>query len=221
MTTGKRDKKQCVISFANENGNYLKGLARLGESIKDNFDGDFLGFVGEDSIGSPKHKDNPYAFKVYCWKKAIDMGYEQILWLDSSCVAIRNIKPIFDKIYTEIGYIGQEAGHMLGNWCNDEALEYFGITRELAMTIPMIGNAGFLGLDMTTIGPAFIKLWEQAMLDGIFKGSWSNHRHDMSVSSWIWWLFAMERQRGNEWLEYATPGTTPKNETIIIQAAGM
>lgn len=213
--------KQCVISFCNSNGNYRLAMERLRRSVEQHFDGDFLGFDGEESVGAPPHHENQYAFKVHCWLKVIEMGYEQILWLDSSCVVVRDLKPVFDKIYNIPGYIAQEAGHWLGNWCNDAFLEYYDLTREDAMKIPMIGNCGFLGLDMTTIGDAFIREWKRAMDDGIFKGSWENHRHDMSVSSYIWHCFAMERQRGDEWLEYATPGSTLKNETIIIQAQGM
>lgn len=212
---------RVVISFANERGNYRAGIERLRQSLKGNYDGDFLDFRSEMAIGAPKHQDNPYAFKIYCWLEAVKVGYRQILWLDSSCFAIKNINPIFDVIEYE-GYIMQEAGHMAGNWCNDFTLDYFKITREEAMQMPMYGNAGFLGLNLHK-QPAidFFHRWEDSMMGGCFKGSWENHRHDMVCGSIIANKLGMEYKKGDEWLEYATPGTSPKNETILIQAAGM
>src|SRR4051812_15502083 len=107
--------KRAVVSFANEHGNYLKGLERLSESLKGKLHGDFAGFVGEESIGAPRHEDNPYAFKVYAIDLLINSGYTQILWLDSSVYAVKNVMPVFDEIASR-GYIMQDAGHAVGNW---------------------------------------------------------------------------------------------------------
>lgn len=218
--------KKCVVSFANQNNRYLKNLSRLGESLSNfgrpNFDGDFLGFVGEASCGAPKHEENPYAFKIYCIQKAIDAGYTQILWLDSSCFAIKNIQPIFDEIERN-GMIFQEAGHCLEKWCNDETLKYFDISREAAMSMPMIGNAGFLGLNMSNVGATvFFNEWKKAMEAGMFKGSWEDHRHDMSCSSAIinkMGLIGKAKKR-DEWLQYAGLYDKPLNDTILIKAQG-
>lgn len=213
--------KKCIISFANERGRYKESLSRLEESLKGNYDGDFLGFIGEESVGSPKHLDNPYAFKVYCWLKAIEQGYTQILWIDSSCFAIKNLNPVFDVINKE-GYIMQEAGHLVGTWTNDKTLEYFGITREQAMTMPMYGNAGFLGLNIKK-QPAmdFFFRWWDSMLGGCFKGSWDDHRHDMSCGSIIANQLGMKFKPGDEWLQYAGPEDKAINDKISIFAQGM
>ena len=213
--------KKAVISFANNRGNYMKGLTRLMLSVEERFEGDFLGIIGESSVGAPPHEENPYAFKIYCFDEAIKRGYEQILWLDSSCFAIKDIEPIFDYIGFN-GYIAQESGHFLGSWCNDEALNYFGITREEAILMPMIGNAGFLGLDINNHkAQIFFHKWKQAMLRGKFKGSWDNHRHDMSASSALWNQLNMKMVPGNEWLEYGPQDGTAINETILIKAEGI
>ncbi len=191
--------KNCIISFANQKNAYLKNLARLGESLKHNFDGEFLAFVGEETVGAPKHEQVPYAFKVYCIEKVWQTGlYKNILWLDTSCFAIKNVQPIFDEIEKD-GMIFQDGGHFVNTWTNDFTLKYFGITREEASKMKTMGNAGFLGMDMVNpIAVEFFKRWEAAMKAGTFVGNWTNenktesdspevlgHRHDLSSASII------------------------------------
>ena len=226
--------KKCIISFANSRGNYVKSLARLSESLRNNFDGDFLAFVGEQSIGAPLHSENPYAFKIYAWYEAIRQGYTHILWLDSSCFAIKNTKPIFDKIDQQ-GYIMQEAGHLAGTWTNDNALAYFGISRDQAMKMPCYGNAGFLGLKINDPWPNhFFTTWAHSMDAGMFKGAWTNedhsqspderckgHRHDMSCGSIIANDLGMKYESGQSWLQYGGVFDEVLNDSIIIKAQGL
>lgn len=231
--------KKCVVSFANSKGSYLKNLHRLGESLSNftnpNFDGDFLGFVGESTCGAEPHEIVPYGFKIHAIKRAIEAGYQQILWLDSSVFAIKNIQPIFDRI-TETGFAFQDAGHWLGEWANDFTLEYFGISRDDAMALRMIGNAGFLGLDFTKEEPVeFFRRWHLSMQAGCFQGKWNNNdktesqdercrgaRHDMSASSAIihnMGLFHLA-YGGEEVLQYAGPYDQTLNDSIILKAQG-
>lgn len=230
------NQKKCIVSFANERSNYLKGLARLGESLRNNFDGDFLAFVGEASCGAPAHEENPYAFKIYCIQRAIEAGYEQILWLDSSCFAVAPVQPVFDEIEKD-GFIFQDSGHWLGNWANDQTLAYFGLNRDEAMNMRMIGNAGFLGLNARPSKPMFFfQQWKQAMLDGMFKGAWNNNektesqdercfgaRHDMGCSSALVHQLGLAHlmKSDEEWLQYAGPYDKILNDTIIFKAQGI
>lgn len=212
---------RCIISLANNRGNYRKALERLEQSLIGKFDGDFLGFISEESIGAPLHTDNPYAFKIYAFLQAIEVGYSEILWVDSSCYAIKNVQSCFNEIEKN-GYIMQEAGHMCGTWSNDVCLEYFGITRDEAMLMPMYGNAGFLGLNTESdLAMDFFKLWSQAMEAGVFKGDWSNHRHDMVCGSIIANKLGMKYKKGDEWLQYMAPTEIPANDTIIWGAQGL
>lgn len=56
---------RCIISLANERGNYQKALDRLEASVKQyNPDIKFFGFRSEDEVGAPKHLVNPYADEV-------------------------------------------------------------------------------------------------------------------------------------------------------------
>lgn len=219
--------------MANANANYMRSMARLEESLQGNFDGDFLGFVGEHTIDAPLHTDNPYAFKVYAFMAAVDAGYDQIMWMDSACYAIKNVNPIFNVIAKE-GYFMQEAGHWAGTWTNDRTLDYFGITRDEAMQIPMF-TAGFFGLKMADkIASEFFSKWFDAMKAGMFKGNWTNwdhsesndarcegSRHDMSCASIITHQLGMKYKAGNEWLQYAGPNDAPNNDNIICKIQGM
>lgn len=212
---------KAIICLANGKGNYIKGMARLAESLRNNFDGDFLGYTHESQIDAPLHLENPYAFKVYAFERAFSLGYTEVLWLDASCFAIKNVQPIFDVIRDE-GYIMQEAGHYVGNWCNDETLKYFNISRELANKMLMYGNAGFLGLNRTDItASAFFHQWGHAMTDGMFKGSWDNHRHDMTCGSIVANRLGMKYKKGDEWLQYAGLYDETANDTIIFKAQGL
>lgn len=227
---------KCIVSFANTTGNYIRGLSRLVDSLKGNFDGQVLAFTDEASIGAPSHQENPYAFKVYVIERAIEAGYDEILYLDSSCFAIRNVQPIFDEIVKD-GFFAQEAGHHVGTWCNDMTLERFGISRDEAMGMLMYGNAGMLGLNMMhENGNNFFVKWRGAMLDGCFKGAWDNrgltesqdercrgHRHDMSAGSIIANQMGLNKlyKKGNEWLQYAGVYDATANDTIIIKAQGV
>lgn len=226
--------KQCIISFATLTGNYIHGISRLSESLRNNFDGDFLAFIGEATCGAEPHADNPYNFKIHCIQRAIDAGYEKILWLDSSCFAIRPIQPIFDHI-AEHGYIMQDAGHYIGTWTNDRALDWFAYSRDEAMQIKMYGNAGFLGLDFSNpTAQCFFEQWTMTMKAGLFKGAWHNndktesqderctgHRHDMSLGSIIAHELDMKLQPGDEWLQYAGVYQQTLSDRIYIKAAGL
>lgn len=213
----------CILCFANHRGNYMKGMARLSESLNGRFDGTVMGFVGEASIGAPDHLSNPYAFKIYAFQEALRRGFKKILYLDCSVFAVRPVDPIF-KIIERDGYVMQESGHYLRNWINDNALNYFGISRDALGDTVMYGNAGLLGLDFNTeIAQTFFEKWKASMLAGCFKGSWDNHRHDMAAGSMIAWLMHMDKKyiKGDEILEYAHWDAPIKNETIIFKAAGL
>ena len=226
--------KNCIISFANKKGRYVQNLARLSESLRNNFDGDFLGFVGEQSIGAPLHTDCPYGFKIYAFKAALKAGYEKILYVDSSCFAIKNVQPCFDEIEKD-SFFFQNSGHTANTWMNDRTLDYFKISREEAREIPLVGNAGMLGLDFSKELPnIYFERWEKAMLDGMFVGKWDNNdksesksdeckgfRHDMLGSLILHDLGVINlMKQGDQWLQYSGIFDDTANDTIIWKAQG-
>lgn len=213
--------RRAVISLANDRGNYYKGLCRLGESLRGNFSGDFLGFMGEASVGAPPHNEVPYGFKVKALNRARDLGYDSVMWLDSSVFAIKPINHLFDIIEQD-GHLMQEAGCFVGQWCNDFTLNYAKLSRQDAMSIPCYGNAGMLGLNLcNNLSMAFLNEWALMMRAGCFNGSWTDHRHDLTCGSIIANRLGWKFQPGDQILQYAAPGTTPQNETICLMAQGM
>lgn len=226
----------CIISFANSKNYYINGLARLNESLRTNSAGiDFLSFVGEASLGCELHTYNPYAFKIAAFNKARESGYKNILWLDSSCFAIKSVQPIFDEI-ENTGFIFQDSGHLASTWLNDFTLNYLGITREEAREIRLIGNAGMMGLNFSMEKPnEFFKKWEDAKNAGCFKGNWTNKdfteskseecfgaRHDMISGAILHQMKLNHLMKPcTDWLQYAGVYQETANETIIIKAQGL
>jgi hypothetical protein len=183
---------KCVVSFADGAGSYRKKLQRLEQSLKGNFDGDLLLFTDYKAISSPRHDEIPYAFKPRSILKDIDLGYEQILWLDSPIWAVKSIQPVFDYIKAN-GYVFfDNIGHPLGPWCNDRTLNHFGIKREDSFHVKQI-MACAMGFSVDSIGD-FSDYFDLEY----YKGEWENdeltesqdrrvrgHRHDQAVMSCV------------------------------------
>jgi len=214
-------RNRCIVSLATKNSRYVDGLARLSNSLRDNASGiDFLGFIHEYSVGAPLHTEMPYAFKVHAIQKAIDAGYTQIMWLDVSSYAVAPIHHLFDVI-DEQGYWFEGAGCWLGDYTNDETLEYYGIEREYAKQIPMI-QSGFMGFDMhSKIGINLFSELTFACDMGLFAGSWSNHRHDQSCMS-----IGIHRQHATfthvpKYVQYAGIYDKVLNDKVILKCQGI
>lgn len=172
--------KRCIVSYA-DTPHYQSKMKRLDESLKGRFDGDFISFTHHSQIGSPSHKEVPYAFKPYAIQKAINLGYETILWLDSPIHAIKDLSPVFEYIEQHGFMFFDNIGHTLGMWTNDKCLEYFNIPREQAMKIQMI-MACAIGINIQNIlAVNFFNLYRH--LIDLYPGPHSNHRHDQSVAS--------------------------------------
>lgn len=227
--------RKVIVNLAT--GRYLVGQARLRETLmRTGYDGDMLFYTSEGDMGAEPHHENPYAFKIQGFRRAMEAGYDLIMWLDASVTALKPVQPVFDIIANQ-GFVMQQAGWWVGTWANDFSLNYFKITREEAMRMEMYGNAGFLGLNVhNPTAMEFLNRWEASAKDGAFKGAWTNlnnsesmdrecrgHRHDMTCGSIIANQLGMNKfyLRGDEWLEYNAPGAHPRNETIIFQAQGV
>jgi hypothetical protein len=180
---------RAIVNLATDTPRYVQGQNRLAKSLIQVADqyGDRFSVhlhVGEDAVGAPRHSDNPYAFKVHAIRKLRDMGYRQVFWLDASVVAVKSLDPLWKRL-GERGVFMETAGHWAGTWCNDYTLKYFGMTRQEAMQVPMFA-AGYIGIDFSNpVGQEFFAHWNEAMLNGCFKGGWEDHRHDMTCASLI------------------------------------
>jgi hypothetical protein len=147
--------------------------------------------------------------------RAKELGYTQILWVDSSFWAIKSIDFLFELL-AELGNLFQNTNQKLGTWCSDRALSKFGIDRDLAFNINLY-SAGFTGLDLSfKKSDAFLTEWYNYANDGVsFHGAWNNkdncvstntrvagHRHDMSVASFLAYKLEMPLVPNNTYFAY-------------------
>jgi hypothetical protein len=154
-------------------------------------------FQDESEIGAPRHQDNPYAFKVYAIDKVRQAGYRIVLWCDSVLQLTRPIEELLPEIVQTGVYLARD-GWLTGQFANDRALAYFGVTRDEAMKISSIW-ACFMGFDFANpVTHDFFARWKKACDDGIFRGAWHNHyktesqderckghRHDQSCAELV------------------------------------
>jgi len=185
-----RDQSETAfVSFAS--GTYKEQQLALIDSIHThNPTIPIFPFTEYEDIGSPTHKENPYAFKVYAIEKLREWGYKKIFWCDSVLRLTQPIESLFPEL-EERGVYLQRDGWNSAQWANDRCLEYFNITRNEAESNESI-YACFMGFDFTNpITQEFFRRWKQSCDDGIFQGKWNNqeqteskdprcrgHRHD-------------------------------------------
>lgn len=211
------NKNRTIVNFSS--CEYLNGQARLHNSIIGGID--FLDF-NEYSLLTPRHVDNPYAFKVYSIKEVRSRGYDQILWLDASVWVVKPLDPVFDLI-TKNGFFVEDSGHQIGQWCNDRTLDYYGITREEAMEMDMI-SSGFVGIDFNRKnGVEIYQRWYKAMEDGMFVGSWDDHRHDQTCLSIIIYKLGLQHLISpcGHFFAYIGAEYMPPQETAICHLQGI
>lgn len=209
--------RRCIVNLAT--GKYIDGQYRLRHSLKDV---DFVSFQSESEIDAPEHWLNPYAFKIYAIEKALERGYNQILWLDASLYAVKDITPVWDWL-DKRGIFMEEAGHWAGTWSPKYVLDYFKITKDEAMKMSMF-SAGFIGLDFRKeISREFFAQWKNAMLAGMFKGSWSDHRHDMTCGSIIANQMGLVNRysSGGQFFAYVGPGYSEPKSTACFHLKGI
>ena len=218
--------KKTIVNLVNSENRYLVGQKRLANSyhniIESHGEIDLNLIINEETIGSPKHSENPYAFKIYAIKRMLELGYTQVFWADASVVFVKHPKVIFDWI-SEKGFFFEQAGHWVGSWCKNETLEYFGITRDEAMSMPMF-SAGIMGIDFDNpIGIEFFNRWERSMLDGQFKGGWDIHRHDMTCGSIIANKMNLLKQfsDGGNYFAYVGSGYSTPKESVVGHLIGL
>ncbi|MCP9918583.1 hypothetical protein KBZ12_03655 [Cyanobium sp. Cruz CV13-4-11] len=161
--------KRCVISLAIGRKGLAQSLERLEESLtRVRFKGDFLAWNEELPLRSPTQFEAPMAFKTFCFLEARKRGYEEILWMDATIVALRPVEPIFQTI-NEHGYVAfcNNYGQSLGQWSSDEVLQHHCISREEAMKIPEIPTS-VIGVNVRhESGIRFLEAWHALNTDGL------------------------------------------------------
>lgn len=193
---------KVIVTFADDAGNYRKAVDRMEQSlITTGWDGDFLPFHDYEEIGSPRHKGSPdavpYAFKAYSIKKAMDLGYRKILWLDSVIYATYTVNPLFDHIGKHGYLLFNNPPFTIGEYTSDACLRRWNMNRDIAFMLPMT-MACVQGFDVgNPTANRFLVLYILAAKDGVsYHGDWHNSkgqvssdprckgtRHDQSVAS--------------------------------------
>ena len=187
-------KKKCIINYSS-GGWYPKGGERLKNRLKElEFDGETIIAINKLPVFCKPHSEVPYMFKPYMFLLALDLGFEQVIWMDSAIYPVKKIDPLFD-ILENTGHLILLNGWTTGEWCADSALEPLGITREESFNIPH-AMANVLGFDFTNKESldVFYKYLHGA--EKTFPGPWNNdsnkasidnrvlgHRHDQTAIS--------------------------------------
>jgi hypothetical protein len=174
------------------------------------------------SLGSPLHGESPYQFKIH----AIEAAFNDdpvVLWCDASMWRVGDISKI-EALILKDGYFMSEAGHWVGSWTNQHTRNYFNLTEEEAK-VPggfCMFSAGLLGLDKNNpLAMEFFKQWKASALAGCFKGSHTDHRHDMTCASIIASRLGMKYQRGGEHMSYIGPGYGKPEASSIFYLQGL
>lgn len=204
--------KDVIVSFATKGREqYHLQLLRLIDSCKQHWKGDLLIYSPDHELNEYKgvtihkkwpdpvgiksytHQEMPYQFKTALIQKAIELGYERIIWLDSSMQLKKDLTPLFDKVtgltfFHNLGhptwkYLSDEASDLLINdahICADEA--------DLHKIEQIWGGA--FAIDITNENAiSFFSKLKEFSVNGSFKNGGSKrvgfiaHRHDQSVMS--------------------------------------
>jgi hypothetical protein len=200
---------------------YLPGQRRLLASLTFPFL-DSFGFTEGDLQDCPDHSQNPYAFKIYSIEELYKRGYTKILWLDASVWAVSHPQTIFDLI-KQNGFFMEDSDHKVGQWSNTATLKYYGITRKEAMKMKMI-SSGFVGIDFDNeTGRSIFEQWKQAMKDGMFAGSWKDHRHDQTCLSIINYKMGIENliSTVGQFFAYLGEPYAPPKPTAVFYLKGI
>lgn len=201
--------KDVICSFATKGReNYHGQLLRLIDSCKEHWKGDLLIYSPDhdlwvyrdvpihhswpDPVGikSYTHAEMPYQFKTALIQKAIELGYERIIWLDSSMQLKKDLTPLFDD-KTGLTFF-DNLGHPTWKYLSDSAaIDLFGEGdyEDWLKQIPQVFGGAF-ALDLTK-GNAirFFDELKKFSINGSFKDAGSKrpgfiaHRHDQAVMS--------------------------------------
>lgn len=199
--------KDVIVSFASKGRErYDLQLLRLIDSCLEHWKGDLLiyspdhelseyrgvtihkGWPDPIGIKSYTHAEMPYQFKTALIQKAVELGYERIIWLDSSMQLKKDLTPLFDMSEGGITTF-HNLGHPVYRYLSDSAMELLGVDDDSLLDKPQIWGGAFM-LDLTKSDACnFFNLLRHFSINGSFKNGGSKregfvaHRHDQSVMS--------------------------------------
>jgi hypothetical protein len=206
--------KIALISFASKGReNYLQMIERLAKTAKFfNFPGDIILFTkGREEIGhenvlvvpdypttktfgkSKTHQEVPYQFKPFAFQYCREQGYEQVIWMDSSTLILRDVVHVFETLTSMQFMMPDNPGCTEYRFTADDALEKMGCSLEEAKTFFQI-MACVMMMDFRFKRPnEVLDEWLHYSMDGVtFIGAggsrredYGGHRHDQSCMSYL------------------------------------
>lgn len=201
-----------IVNFATHQ--YRNAQRRLMNSVQ----GKGL-FISDYPPGWPTHQESPYEFKVHAIRQAMEID-PIVLWVDSSMYRVGDLSVIENIIKTD-GYFMEEAGHWVRDWCKPETKDWFDLKPEELEKFNMF-SAGLLGLNFNNPdAQLWFSAWTVSANNGHFKGSWSNHRHDMTCGSIIAQRMGFKYQSGGTHLAYIGPGYSQPKPSVVFHCQGL
>jgi len=193
----------CLVSFSSKGrDDYNIKLLTLLDSCIEHWRGDYLIYSPDHNLNEyrgikinkglpePKntlslpHSEMPYQFKYALIQQAREMGYERIVWLDTSFTLVKDITPLFKGVT-----VFDNLGHPLRNYISDQAMTILGVDENELNNINQIwGGAMFFDFTENGTDLIFKRILEHS-LNGSFKdgtserGEFIAHRHDQAVLS--------------------------------------
>ena len=228
-------RSKVLVSMASGTGsgareNYLKAQLSLLKSAKTNWKGDYMiraldGYCDkyEDidiTLGSwPitkkfgvswQHKDAPFQFKPFAIQEALEAGYKQILWCDSTIRLMRSPDDLWEQCAKKGILAWDNEGHPLDKWIAPHATKTIGIKPEGVKQI----MACCIMFDFNNkITHKVFNEWIECSRNGAFLNQgYDNHRHDQACLSAILYKHGIELE---SYGVLAYPHYTPVTPTFI------
>lgn len=169
--------------------------------------------------GSPTHRENPWAFKLFAIEDAWRAGATSVLWCDSSVIPLKPLDALWTLIESQGYWFSKNYDYMNGEFTSDAALRVMGVDRDQAMEIPQVVASCF-GLDFGhPIAMEFMREWWHLMDHGAFKEGGSDdprfraHRHDQSAAAHVAWKLGMKLTAPPDW--FAEEGSLGGENAVI------
>lgn len=195
--------KDVIVSFCSKGREpYGQYMLRLIDSVKQHWPGDMLVYSPDHHLSEYKgvtihkgwpqpkglknytHSEMPYQFKTSMIQLALEMGYERIIWLDSSMQLKKDLTPLFGDMT-----FFHNLGHPTHKYLSDEAQRLLGIGEYDLIGLDQVWGGAF-ALDFTWPSTkVFFERLCEFSINGSFKDGGSKrsefvaHRHDQSVMS--------------------------------------
>lgn len=213
-------RRRCIVNYA-DGGWYRRGQDRL-RLLCEKYGIHFRGYTDVPPRHYPPHQIVPYAFKAACVQDAVLSGYDTVCWMDASAVIQHDPAPIFEVAESLGAFVSANYGIKTGTWCTDEALRYFGLSRDEAFRIPhcsalvccfcvshIVGaklwddyNAAALSHPSPFLGPHSAKSAPHLFAPDTMGRLIEGHRHDQTALSILAWKYGIPLQPNNRFVDY-------------------